>query len=537
MVKQRRTEPQAVAKKEAIHDPVTRAYAMVIRRSKRAKALQSAMAPEVLREMALGRDATNDMFQSSQPYFFANRVGLTYKAEMRKMDRVSLDVALGSVAYDFCASTVENELDTVTGLYQPDLLGKTKSAVMYSELEKKLFHCDRESMLGKDSKTGLKSADMSSLVHADISADQARHLFSLVCLRNTYLKDKVTSFVQSNLGQEYPRVKEAVGILLQLTAPAGRFCHETLSFDAIPTADYTLHISKTRHHFKAINNEYGWEVQKTIILASTHGARDQHIPICEELSIQFKTRNGSGTKGAPALINIPKCCVISCAMSDPVILQHAQMHFFGVNAFSVAFAGENPEKLPTDKTRICARLAGTLVKHLNDMHSTDITKVQSSVEFFSGMFSRDYTIDPVDSNEYRAKLTTKEKDGASVFIKAEAEKIPKPQGADPELITRTLNSFLKRQNVRNFIASDTGGCCNIVKWMTSQTFSVLSLSPYQTPHLKYVFILTYSSPLNRITYGIRDKPLFKALAPDDIGVRAFSMLTPDLEDELKAFSQ
>jgi hypothetical protein len=180
------------------------------------------------------------------------------------------------------------------------------------------------------------------------------------------------------------------------------------------------------------------------------------------------------------------------------------------------------------------------------------------------MFQFDkYKLDPGDSNTHSTNLS-------NLILRLEApnldDKVNKIKTSNNDstsdedvLIKRTLNSFLKRQNVRSFMEIDAGKCCNTVKWVSSQSFSILSLSPYGMPHINCVFILTYVSPKSKNTGDSSsrkylDEPAGRqtnhgstmmSQAPslnsksdyppttlaDRVGAR--SMLTPDLEEELR----
>jgi hypothetical protein len=52
-----------------------------------------------------------------------------------------------------------------------------------------------------------------------------------------------------------------------------------------------------------------------------------------------------------------------------------------------------------------------------------------------------------------------------------------------------MKSFVIRQNVRSLVKAENGNFCNIKKWTSAQTFSILAMSPQQGKN--YVFVLVH----------------------------------------------
>jgi hypothetical protein len=92
---------------------------------------------------------------------------------------------------------------------------------------------------------------------------------------------------------------------------------------------------------------------------------------------------------------------------------------------------------------------------------------------------------------------------------------------------------------------NAGKGCNVVKWISSQSFSILALSPNGMPHINYVFILTYSNKTLKSPDNQYQVPKRKVAAAADFSqapteqtsaisdrISLRSMLSPDLEEEL-----
>jgi hypothetical protein len=360
-----------------IKDPVTAAMVKVIRVSKRAKELQSTMTPVVLREMAYGLDPNNDMFDDPSPSFLAGQLGLTHKAEKRKLKKISVDHKVETLPYDLHCSIIPNELDRTSGLYFPDLLGRKMHTSKGVKREHVIFRCDNDM---KDNyttgnKQTYKATGIKAVVDADISNEHTHKFLSLILKKDELFK----RFIAKSL------TTDEVEVLLTLDKQQCLFRHETMPTDTIPTADYTIHICSTKHYYTAVNYAYGFEVYKKIVFATVRGD-GQHIPICEEIVIQHKSKDDTSRADTPTLVNDKECIVISCSIGTKVDKYNkAYFHFFGENAFTVGY-NDVTTQIPTDKTKICARFAGSMLKKMNNINSADIKKVADSVDFFKDMF-------------------------------------------------------------------------------------------------------------------------------------------------------
>jgi hypothetical protein len=196
------------------------------------------------------------------------------------------------------------------------------------------------------------------------------------------------------------------------------------------------------------------------------------------------------------------------------------------------------------------------MKKIIDINSTNTDNMKSSINFFSEMFD-EKALGDAKLRAVLALRATSLPDATDerLFKEIEGEKVPEdkdnPQSkisypSSAEAVHSILHSFLKRQNIRGLLEVNAGRGCNIEQWISSPTFSVLSLSSYKAPHKKYVFVLTYiGTPKRPITPIAGVKSQFTPRDPNKtsmgINIRATtqsseivgrSLLSPDLEKEL-----
>jgi hypothetical protein len=251
----------------------------------------------------------------------------------------------------------------------------------------------------------------------------------------------------------------------------------------------------------------------------------------------------------------------------------AYLHYFGENAFTIGYEGKT-SNLTEDKTKICARLSGALIREINNLYSTDISKMTTSVNFFKDMFDfENYKMDEGDTVHY-SSLFQLQAQGPTVTKKIEQitmehDKNQKDKDEhtrsrlDKKSIEMVLCTFLKRQkNVRSLIEINEGKFPDTIKWWSGQSFSFIVMSPFGMNGKRYIFLLTYSG-INTTTKGgskfqlpnkkpprstlgsqapslkspvptmVSQAPSLKTpVPPPQRGVR--SVLTPDLEEELNA---
>jgi hypothetical protein len=117
------------------------------------------------------------------------------------------------------------------------------------------------------------------------------------------------------------------------------------------------------------------------------------------------------------LINHDKCLVLSCSIGNELNkYDPAYLHFFGENAISVGYRTNNEENLVQDKTKLCARPAGALLRSINDLNSNHMKKISSSVTYFKGLFDYDkYTIDLEDFKQYKEDSLISEMPGLGLL--------------------------------------------------------------------------------------------------------------------------
>ena len=154
--------------------PLARAYLKVVRASKQTQELQTSMSPLLYREMMAGLNAeinadkkggVGSVFNGSAPYFFANNVKLLYDAETRKLKKKveNPGFAVGELGYIATVGVVGNEIDPVTKLYSPDLLGRKMHPEIIARHEVKSI------------------AGINEIINADIENALNHRFLSLVC--------------------------------------------------------------------------------------------------------------------------------------------------------------------------------------------------------------------------------------------------------------------------------------------------------------------------------------------------------------------
>ena len=554
-------------------DPVTAAYIKVIRTSKQIKQLRSTMSPIVLKEMMIGLNGMHKEYKSHEAYLFAGQIGMTHCTEKKKITKAdgrSPDIK--KLIYDLNLSTYKNQHD-LYGFFVPDYMGKKMTKPEDSTTIKASFNyeCDDESStLFHDSIKGMVNCDMS---------DEHAHKFLSIVFRGGKFDKHIRAALLGKMNAYEREIRKSIiSELKTITSERSNFKHENESYDSISTSDYVIHVCGTRHFVNG--SSYGIEVRKKIIIAELKNSTDQlsngkkmmiHIPICEEISIQIKIPDQSNTKGVPNLVNSENRFVISSALSlDAQSVFDINLHYFGDNAFSVGYKMKNTlMDQPHDKTKICARFAGHLIKNIYDINSTDYYKAASSVSYFKSMFkAQNYTkFDSGVPGDVMMKelLTLKasaerpqggsfESDGIQRVSDDQINHIKlKNSELSNEDISGVLNSFLKRQNVRGLLEINAGRGCNIEKWISSQAFSMLSISSQKYPHKKYVFISTFihgreiknvSSPSALLGRGRHNQPRSEFETSSSLHVdwndrpvptttKMNSMLSPDLERELE----
>jgi hypothetical protein len=540
------------------------------------------------REMMAGlnaeikEDGIHSIFKESTPYFFGNNLNLVYDTEMRKLKKKidNHDIGVGALNYKAVSGVVKNEKDPVTNLYSPDLLGRK----MHPTIIKSIARSD---IPGIDEIKG-----------ADIDNTSTHRFLSLACndagdhvlkpAFDAYFKALGVLGTSDDAGQRTEMVEHCVELIKGITKVKSPFRHESTSYDKINTSDYVLGICCTSHEYESTNNTFGLSVNKKIIFASVKNSNvASHIPVCEELMIQFRKPDNGGTKFSPTLVSDSSCLVISYAISSNIGVGNAtNMHLFGESALTVAFADNNGLFIQ-DKTKLCARMAGALCKKLLDIHSSDDVKRNAGCEYWGRIFNTekysgqskkldlivnllsetqkqrklgseliadiDQEIktnqDAIDRVKMRYGQVTNPSDAQTqqydeqieVFnaikkrlgtekLESEAAKPESTKAIPAQLITK---SFVMRQDVRSLMKVDKGQHCNIRKWISTQSFSLLALSPQAGKN--YVFIVNHlgSTPTTGQIhpYILRAKRMEEELNETAYGMNFYSMF--DLEQELR----
>ena len=536
MVNRAKTDKKQGKESREIWKPkssLVQAYVRVDRASKQIQRLQASMSHMIHREIMEGLSSNESMFYSSRPCFFANNVAMAMSVEQKKIEKkiAPFDGNFKHLYYNFRAGIVGNELNEETNLFEPDLLGRKMHPT-------NVIAYPREDY---GSSNLVRGETMADIMKADIENKHTHRYLSLICRKSFIIKTHVEDYLleigainQVRTAADHALVDSSCEHIDSIVRKESALRHYHKSHDIIKTADYVIHTFDTEHQYICKNDSYGWKILKKNVIASyINSDKPVHIPVCEELILQYQIKDKSNKKNCPVLVNAESCLVISCAIESS-FSDHspfASLHFFGDNAFSVVLGADNSQNIIQDRTKLCARLAGKLCKTFMNIHSKDSKKSQETILFFKKLFDgHGYTDQHSDLDQlknllkmrildetYRNHLETLEAErtknqkildklieehNVSYLAKPEAKKyIDRKNQLDQQIklengkiVTTTderlvLKSFVIRQNIRSLVKADNGDLCNNRKCVSSQSFSVLALNPQ--PGRNYVFITTH----------------------------------------------
>ncbi len=529
---------------------LVQAYIKVAKASKQIQRLQASMSHMIHKEIMEGMSSEESMFHSSRPYFFANNVAMVQSTELKKIEKkmVPFDGNFLHLHYNYRSGIVENELDNETNLFEPDLIGR-KMHPKKVNVHPTLDYGTANTELNQT---------MLNIMAAEIENKHTHRYLSLICGHGTLIKEQVQEYLKHMdvIGGEHGRdadiklVEASSRHIVSIIGKESDLRHYHKSHDRIKTADHVIHIFNTEHQFICKNDSYGWKIYKKNVFASyINSDKPVHIPVCEELILQYQIQDTSNQKNHPLLINAKSCLVISCAIqsSHPDNSRFASLHFFGDNALSIVLGANILESIIQDRTKLCARLAGMLCKAFLDIHGKTTEQRSESISFFKKLFSeglykdqdtdfdrlkqtlKEYSIKNgrYDDDESRLYYEKQEKiqdlekkyrtnqnildgmaeEGIARLLSDDASKYTKEKKRLEQDIDRlkreslkvpgtnlVLKSFIIRQNIRSLIKAENGDICNNRKCVSSQAFSVLALSPQ--PGRNYVFITTHFHDTN-----------------------------------------
>ncbi len=526
--------------KQKSSSSLVQAYVRVDRASKQIQRLQASMSHMIHREIMEGLSSKENMFNSSRPCFFANNVVMAMNVEQKKIEKkmVPFDGNLKHLYYNFRAGIVGNELNEETNLFEPDLLGRKMHPESVTAYETEDY--------GPGNLINFKI--MTDIMKADIENKHTHRYLSLICRKSNVIRTHVEDYLlklrvihQQRTQADADLVNYLCLHIASIVKKESALKHYHKSHDMIKTADYVIHTFDTEHQYICKNDSYGWKIHKKNVIASyINSDNPVHIPVCEELILQYQIRDESNKKNYPVLINAEKCLVISCAIESS-FSDHspfASLHFFGDNAFSVVLGADNSKNIIQDRTKLCARLVGKLCKTFLNIHSKDPSKREETLLFFKKLFNiSGYNPDQGSDLEklkqiltmrcmdetYRIHLETliaerkanqetldtllKETDPTN-FSQSESEQYQEKKRNLDQLIKReeerflnlddkslVLKSFVIRQNIRSLIKAENGDLCSNRKCVSSQSFSVLALNPQQGRN--YVFVTTHFHDTNK----------------------------------------
>jgi len=571
--------------------PLARAYLKVVKASKQTQEVQTSMSPLLYREMMAGlnteikyemKEADGTMthgglFRQSKPYFFADNVKLVYNTELRKLKKKiqPIQTDLTNLKYIAMSGIVKNEIDPVTNLFSPDYLGrKMHPASVALSRDRVLTGIETLSKADIDNVLthrflSLACNDKEEEVENYTVLERAiKEYFDALKLFDTEPTSPVNSPSENTSNQDKLRdaIKNCVKLISGITTVNSPFRHKSTSHDKINTSDYVISICCTSHEYETEKNTYGLMVHKKIIFASVKNPSDpqgiiSHTPVCEELVIQYRKPENTGIKSSPALVNDSSCLVISYVLASTQTPNNpVSLHLFGENALKVVFPGDN-DLFIQDNTKLCARMAGALCKNLLDIHSSNEGKRKASCEYWGSIFDeKNYTQSQLNELKDLRKLLSEslilraevpeqpekrvvdvsevnvdiddgnsgEHGGGRKVIPRANVTLPRQNITDAELVTK---SFVMRQDVRSLMKVDRGQHCSIRKWISSQSFSLLALSPQAGKN--YVFLMNnFGKPIatergSSIAFGSRAEDM---LVHDTENQHPYSMF--DLEQEL-----
>jgi hypothetical protein len=467
-------------------------------------------------------NAEGSILEKGQPYLFAGIPELAYVNELRKKER-GTGVQAGSpttLTYNRRYGMIENQKDPSTNLFSVDQSG----------IKQHVESTDGTRSSKQEDIAVVKSSDTGAhkILKASIDNRQTHRYISIICHDEVHIHTACEFYVRHEF--KHWTHDEKDGVVEQVTARVKQivnqtvgtfsepFIHQSVGYDVIDTADYRIHYCATEHAYTSNNDSYGLKIFKKVILASSkHSKETLNIPVCEELIIQIQTYDTSGIKDVPVLVNSEKSLVISLSLksTDAANYPSKNLHFFGDNAFTIALHSQGDKIIETqDRNKLCAQMAGSLCKGLLEIHSTDDskrTKILKKLEqlFYSSVYQNDPHIHKLRLLLLRASAeNTRDQPDAELqgLISREerALKISNNPNSTSETVENlselqeqerkdksycAMKSFVIRQNVRSLVKAENGNFCNIKKWTSAQTFSILAMSPQQGKN--YVFVLVH----------------------------------------------
>lgn len=502
--------------------PLVQAYVRVAKAKKQIQRLQASMSHMIHKEIMVGMGSNDAIFTSSTPCFFAGNATMTQCIEQKKIEKkiVPFNGKFKSLRYSFRSGIVQNELNIDTDLYEPDLIGR-KAHPESVTIENPNDYVSSD---------GNMSYDMKNIMSADIENKHTHRFLSLICNKTELLKESIQHYINGiklpsiSTSEQNVTLDHHVRIISSIKDKTSEMRHYCKSHEKIKTADYIVQIINTEHQFTCKNDTYGWKIYKKNVFATLLNSKNKNvnIPVCEELILQYQHAEKSNKKNHPILINGNSCLVIACSIISSENLPRgsnispfASFHFFGDNALSISMGADNNQYMIQDRTRLCARLTGKLCKAFLGIHSSKKTDYIKSIMFFRELFMRSdagdlkkylqgrATDDEIEEfkrdnlialgTEFRDILPSYEQTLQSPErISNMRQKIRKINSGKADGFLEeflVFKSFVIRQNIRSLINANNGKICNSRKCVSSQSFSVLALTPQ--PGKNYVFITTH----------------------------------------------
>ena len=227
----------------------------------------------------------------------------------------------------------------------------------------------------------------------------------------------------------------------------------------------------------------------TRIISNNDGLQ-QNIPLFEEIIIQLETINtmkpntqGNDKEEHPAYQNTETCLIFNASYhsSTQIDKNISWHHFFGENAFSVAFYDKKNYN-SQDKSEAIALSAGYVVKQLENIEHQKKISHDNAIEFFKNIFYGHKEIKDIVKN--RSRETCLSDNDYQFFVS---------------------NSFLKRQNAHRILSiKEAHGIPSIKEsvedhetfqvqlWSSGPTFGILVIRPFSNAMMQYVFIQTFN---------------------------------------------
>ena len=203
-------------------------------------------------------------------------------------------ISFHDVSHNFRAGIVGNELNEETNLFEPDLLGRKMHPESVTAYETEDY--------GPGNSINFEI--MTDIMKADIENKHTHRYLSLICRKSNVIRTHVEDYLlklrvihQQRTQADADLVNYLCEHIASIVKKESALKHYHKSHDMIKTADYVIHTFDTEHQYICKNDTYGWKIHKKNVIASyINSDKPVHIPVCEELILQYQIRDKSNKK-------------------------------------------------------------------------------------------------------------------------------------------------------------------------------------------------------------------------------------------------